>query len=256
VLIGVRNRADHRIVNALRSLREQVYPWGRVTTLVVDYGSDVSEAKALSEACARHGATLLRVDSGGAWSRGRCLNVGIRHVQTKYLMTSDADIVLSPHYLADAVAAIRGDPLSVVCGAMLDLPEASLDETRRAGRGEATLDLAAWRSRCEPRFGWKFHPSIAVTLTAYYRAIRGYDEFYEGWGREDDDLMSRFGSLGLRPTQIPKRSFYLHQWHSKFEGLGGDVRERVIGRNADYFSRTHTILRNAATWGRTGDSGP
>jgi hypothetical protein len=241
---------DHRIVNALRSVRDQSYPWGRIATLVVDYGSDEPAARRLSEVCARLGADVVRVDTTGPWSRGRCLNVGLRRVTTRYVMTSDADVVLSRHYLADAVALIRSDPLAIACSAMLDLPEASVDAMSRAAREEGPLDLEALRPLCEPRHGWETHPSIAVTHTGFHRAVRGYDEFYEGWGREDDDLMRRFTTLGLHPTGVRQRSFYLHQWHPKYEGLEDAERKRVVARNDAYFFRTRTILRNDDGWGR------
>ena len=250
VLIGVRNRSDHRIVNALASVRDQAYPWGKITTLVIDYGSDEADAHQLRDLCSRVGAELLRVENAGAWSRGRCLNVGLRHVTTKYLLTSDADLILSPHYLADAVATVRAHPLSIACSEMLDLPEESVDVTRRSAGGGHALDIAEWKSRCTPRLGWALHPSIAVTFTAFHHAIRGYDEFYEGWGREDDDLMRRFKALGLNPTAVPKRSYYLHQWHPKFEGFADEERAHHIDRNNAYFYEARSILRNDEDWGR------
>jgi predicted glycosyltransferase involved in capsule biosynthesis len=249
VVIGVRNRTDHRLVNALESIRAQRYPWGRVTTLVVDYGSHDASARELVEVCSRLGADLLRVDGTRTWSRARCLNIGLRAVRTKYVMTSDADVVLSPHYLADAVSAMRADPLAVVCSAMRDLPAESVQPTTRAAEAGVPLDLDALRPNASPRFGWGLHPSIAVAYAGFHRAIRGYDEVYEGWGREDVDLMRRFTSLGLRPTAIPERSFYLHQWHPKHEGIPAGERKRAIERNDAHFFRTHTILRNDDAWG-------
>ena len=79
--------------------------------------------------------------------------------------------------------------------------------------------------------------------------IRGYDEHYEVWGSEDNDLMRRFRYLGLRPQTLDSGSFYLHQWHPKFEGVAGGEHAPAIRRNLAYFWRNRSILRNDRDWG-------
>ncbi len=251
VLIGIRNRTDHRIMNALQSLRHQVYPQGQVHALVVDYGSEAAEADRLGEICRRFDARIVRVEGVAIWSRSRCLNIGLRQTRTKYVMTSDADIILSPSYLADAVATLESRPLSVVCAPMLDLPEASTCAAARAARNGDVLDVEALRAESLARKEMELHPSAGVTFTAYHHAIRGYDEFYEGWGREDDDLVSRLMALGIRMTAIPETSFYLHQWHPKYEGLDPVEQARTLERNTAHIRRSRSIVRNDGNWGRT-----
>lgn len=254
VLIGIRNRTDHRIVNALRSVQEQVYPRGEVRTLVVDYGSAAAEADRLVEICRRFDAGLIRVEGTTMWSRSRCLNVGLRRTRTKFVMTSDADIILSPGYLADAVATLETRPLSVVCAPMLDLPEESVCDVARAAEEGGALEVEALRAACLPRKEMTLHPSAGVTFTAYHHAIRGYDEFYEGWGREDDDLASRLMALGIRMTAIPETSFYLHQWHPKYEGLDALEQAKTLERNTAHIQRSRSIVRNDESWGRVCES--
>lgn len=250
VLIGIRNRTDHRIVNALRSIREQVYPRGQVQALVVDYGSDPAEAARLATICRRFDARLVRVEGVTVWSRSRCLNVGLRETDTKFVMTSDSDLILSPGYLADAAATLESHPLSVVCAPMLDLPEESADALVRAAEEDGVLDAEGLKTECLARKEMKMHPSAGFTFTAYYHAIRGYDEFYEGWGREDDDLMSRLIALGIRMTAIREPSYYLHQWHPKYEGLGAAEQARMLERNTAYIQRNRSLIRNDESWGR------
>lgn len=249
VVIGVRNRADYRIANTLRSIRTQTYPAGSVRVVVVDYGSEPSSAGLTMHACRQHGAEYVRIDEAPVWSRARCLNIGIRRANTKFLMTSDVDIMLSPRYLSDAIRALEASPLSVICSAMLDLPEESVEVMRDAARPREELALERWREWCSPRFGWKLHPSIAVTYTAFFQLIRGYDEYYQVWGQEDCDLMRRFQYLGLHPKLLESESFYLHQWHPKFESIPGGEHAPEIQRNLAYLKKNHSILRNDRNWG-------
>ena len=104
IIIGVRNRAGYRLENALRSVCAQTYPAELVRPLVVDYGSEPEHARRTKAICNEYGADYLGVDNAPVWSKSRCLNVGIRHTSTKFLMISDAEILLSPRYVSEAVA--------------------------------------------------------------------------------------------------------------------------------------------------------
>jgi hypothetical protein len=157
--------------------------------------------------------------------------------------------MLSRRYLADAIRSLEASPMSVLCSAMLDLPEESVEVVKDVARPGGQLALDRWRDWCSPRFGSPFHRSVALTYTAFFQLIRGYDEHYEVWGSEDDDLMRRFRYLGLRPQALDSGSFYLHQWHPKFEGVPGGEHSPVIRRNRAYFWRNHSILRNDRDWG-------
>lgn len=249
VVIGVRNRADYRIANALRSIREQTYAAELVRVLVVDYGSEPSSQTVIMTLCMQHDVEYLRIDEAPVWSRARCLNIGIRRASTTFLMTSDTDVMLSRRYIADAIRALETSPLSVVCSSMLDLPQESVEIMKAATRPEGQLALDTWKDWCSPRFGSPFHPSVALTYTAFFQLLQGYDEHYEVWGGEDSDLMRRFRYLGLRLQTLDSGSFYLHQWHPKFEGVPGGQHAPVIGRNHAYLRRNHSILRNDRDWG-------
>jgi len=249
VVIGVRDRADYRLANALRSLREQTYPSSLVRVIVVDYGSGQAGADDARRRCAEGAARYVRVDDAPVWSRSRCLNVGIRLSDTKYLLTSDTDIVFSPTYLADAVRLLAASPLSIVCSAMLDLPEESAGALESSALTGSAMELDSWKAWCRPRYGWDLHPSISMTHTVLYQTVRGLDECYEVWGYEDADLMRRFVYLGLTPTTLGLTSFYLHQWHPDAErGRFGPLALQAENNEA-YFWRKHSIVRNGHEWG-------
>lgn len=252
VVVGVRDRCDHRLNNALRSLRDQTYSRGQVHIVLVDYGSGREHARCLAATCSRFEATYVRVDDGGVWSRSHCLNIGIRHCDTRMLLVSDVDMVFSENYLADAVRALEADPLAFVCSTMWDLPPTSVDAARAAGEGADPLPMRQWKAVCTPRRGWELHPSVAMTYTEYFRMLRGYDEYYQVWGYEDRDLVRRFERLGLTAAMPDGGSFYLHQWHPKFEGVADQGTQGQIARNKAHFQDSLTIVRNGPGWGTPG----
>jgi len=249
VVIAVRNRCDYRLVNALHSLRAQTHPAELVQIFVVDYGSEPASMRETAALCQTHDARHIWVDVAGVWSRARSMNIGVRLANTKYLLASDADTVFSPRYISDCIAAQKSSPLTVVCSPMLDLPQESAETFKNAANPGEDVDLVHWKKSCSPRFGWEWHSAITFTLTAFYQCIRGYDEFYTVWGLDDDDLMQRFTQLGLQVKVLDSESFYLHQWHPKFEGVPGGENNMFVGRNRAYQRRKHSIVRNDHEWG-------
>lgn len=248
VVIGVRNRLDHRLRNALRSLRAQDYPRDLVGIAVVDYGSDSSFAHGLARVCAEFSARSIRVENCKIWNKSHCLNIAIRGARTKYLLSSDADIIFAPSYLREAIAALRRDPLQVVYSQSLDLPE-----SWAADRPDVDpSNLTRLRELAKPRLSSATNTGVNLALTYFYHRVRGYDEAYTHYGAEDDDLAVRFERLGLRPVSIADRSFYLHQWHPKHEGVGGNGLEEHIRKNRAYFESHRSILRNDRGWGEMG----
>jgi predicted glycosyltransferase involved in capsule biosynthesis len=249
VVIGVCNRSDYRLINVLRSIRAQTHPADLVRVIVVDYGSGLESAQRTMRICEGYRAEYVPVDRVPIWSRSRCLNIGIRLAHSKFLMICDVDLVLSPRYLSDAVRVLTISPLSVVCSPMLDLPEESAELLERTANAREDFQFDKWKQWCSARHDWKFHPSIGVTYTVFYKLVRGYDEYYQEWGSEDDDLMRRFKYLGLESRVLDSGSFYLHQWHPKYEGLPDGRNTAQIERNRLYFEKNHSILRNDRDWG-------
>jgi hypothetical protein len=252
VVIGLRDRADYRLDNALKSIRSQTFPADLIRIILVDYGSNQASARIAMRSCEEYEAQYVRVDDISVWSRARCLNIGIRRTQTKFLMVSDVDVVFSPQYLSDAVQVLADSPLSVVSSAMMDLAEDSTEVLRIASITKH-LPLDRLKASSHPRNGWTHHPGICMTYTMLYKIVNGYDEYYEAWGAEDEDLMRRFRYLGLRPTAPGARSYYLHQWHPERE-RGRE--EATTQRNQSYLARTHSILRNDLDWGTAPHSAP
>jgi hypothetical protein len=55
--------------------------------------------------------------------------------------------------------------------------------------------------------------------------------------------------LGLQARCLRAASFYLHQWHPKFEDVPLGKHAPQIRDNRAHLDRTHAILRNDRRWG-------
>jgi GT2 family glycosyltransferase len=246
-VIGVRNRRDYRLRNALKSLRSQSYPSSLIRITVVDYGSRLSDIAYLRGLCEEFSADYLRVRRTDDWNRAHCLNIGIKAAKTKYTLTSDVDIVFDKGYIAESIKELRRNPYQIVYGEMWDSLEGQITATT-----DVMADYHRIKEKCIRRsernndYNYTFGMSIITGLTFFFREISGHDEQYRIWGFEDDDIVLRFRMMGLKLKKLPAKTAYIHQWHPA--NFAAEELERVK-KNNTYFSRSHSIKRNPSGWG-------
>lgn len=247
VMIGIRNRGDYRLRNALWSLKHQNYPHDLIQIVIVDYGSTPEHLAHTLQLCHRFGATCFQLAATGGWSKPKCLNYAIKRTNTKFILSSDVDIIFPPNYLKEMVAVLKKEPLSVVYSRMLDLPEDSVNSVRELDAYDHPIPFDSLLNLATARGPGHENAGINGTYAFFYQYLRGYDEFYEGWGSEDNDLKKRFVMLGLDISSIYPTASYLHQWHPKGEGVANF--QESAHRNREYWEKTRSIVRNPHKWG-------
>ena len=160
----------------------------------------------------------------------RVRNLGIAASSGDYVIFIDGDMILHPKFVADHLALIR--PGIFLQGGRLNI---SPEESRRllAGgaprfspfmsfgkilRGEFTRKHALrvlWLAQRRVRKGEGGMPmscNMGVWRSDLDR-INGFDDAYEGWGREDDDLACRLKHSGVLRKPIRHAALALHLWH-------------------------------------------
>ncbi len=149
-----------------------------------------------------------------------------------YIIQTDGDVLLHPHFIRDHIR--MADPGCYCKGNWVKLdPEltAMVMASGRAPRltpwsaGIVEGNLKWMRSRI---LSWGFarwfkrHGWAAIGCNmAYFRrdfiAVNGYDETFEGWGKEDDDLAHRLVRLGRRMRDVRFAAVLYHLWHPEAE---------------------------------------
>lgn len=111
VLIPARNEADN-ILNCLESLLRQQFPAHLLGIIVIDDHSTDDTARIVRE-LAHPQVRLLRPDGPGGGKKN-ALSHGIRHAKGEWILTTDADCLLPPHWIAAFVAYIQlHDPVFI-----------------------------------------------------------------------------------------------------------------------------------------------
>ncbi len=235
VVIPIRNIEPFRLYHALCSVSKQIYSYGSVQAIVVDYGSDRIVRQEAEGICSRFKTKYIYIHTEGPWNKARALNIGIKSSASTFIVSSDVDIMFSEHFFESAVRLLLQYPLGVVYSYCLDLPEETNDLLIRAYNSDEIVEMEGLRSVAVKRWE-RLSYGIHVTFRRYYEYINGYDETYEGWGKEDDDLLRRFVWLGLDPlTLYDSSSYYCHIWHEKWGGLITEKKEKMMKRNKTYF---------------------
>lgn len=246
-IVPVRNRYDYRIRNCLKSLRNQSYKSSLIKIIVVDYGSEVKYKEEFERLCRAFDAKGTWTGlSHEVWNKSKCINIGLREVDTKYLIVVDVDVVFAKNYLETCVQIAEDFNGAVAFyPKILDCSEGLID-----AKTDVILDFDKLVKKCNYRRDirkndFPYGVGILFAEAEIVKEIGGYDEFYFGWGNEDVDMLRRLEFLGKVSFEISNSSPVIHQWHPKNEGLekGYKLRRR-IELNRQYRENNFSIVRN------------
>jgi len=249
VIIGIKNRYDYRIVNALKSIRNQDYNQDLIEIVLVDYGSDEKHREYFDSLCQQFKVKGIWIGIDRIWNKSNCLNIGIKNSSSEYLLNTDVDIILNRDYISSCVRVIKENERQAIYCKMLDSHEGGIT-------GEIDVsNLHTLKSKCFYRNrggGFKYGSSIIFLKKIFFEEINGYDEFYKMWGNEDGDFIFRLSKIGLDLSDISDITYHIHQWHPKFEGVGNiDWFYTVKETNSLYYKKNNSIIRNLDGYGES-----
>ncbi|HHN73607.1 MAG TPA: glycosyltransferase, partial [Acidobacteria bacterium] len=212
LLVSTFERPRHLELTLL-SIATQRGVEGLLEVIVTDDGSRDHTARVV-ESFARSVSFPVRflTHEHEGFQLARCRNEGVRAARAPYLLFLDGDLVLPPDHLQrhlevrregvvfggdccrlDEATSRRVDAELVGSGRIADLaPREELRRLARVHRKARLYNLL--RHPTKPKL---FGGTISIWKKDYER-VNGYDERFEGWGCEDDDLRLRLKKAGLR----------------------------------------------------------
>jgi glycosyltransferase involved in cell wall biosynthesis len=254
LLLSTYQRPGH-LRRALVSIALQQGVEGRMELVVTDDGStdetpriveDFARAAPFRVGFTTHPHTTFRLS--------RCRNEGVRATSAPYLLFLDGDCVLPPDHVR--VHLERRKPHCVMAGDFCRLDEAT--SARVTPEVIRTGQYQQWATRSElvrlakqdraARFYRLIHhprkPKLIGNNIGIWRAdferVNGYDENYEGWGCEDDDLRCRLRAAGVRIESILRWTHTYHLWHPTDATAPAFWKQ---GANVGYFLRKGRLTR-------------
>lgn len=254
LLMSTYQRPDH-LRRALDSIALQEGVDGRMELVVTDDGS-TDETPRIVEQFAREVPfrVAFTTHPHTTFQLSRCRNEGVRASSARYLLFLDGDCILPrDHVRAHLLHRKEG---TVMAGDCCRLDEAtsrcvtpdvvrSGEFTRWAPAGELRrlrkLDRAAtfYRLIRHPTKPKLIGNNIGIWRSDYER-VNGYDENFQGWGCEDDDLRHRLRRAGVRVASILRWTHTYHLWHPSDVTMPANWKE---GANVKYFLRRGRLTR-------------
>lgn len=202
-----------------------------IEVIVIDDGSvDAETQRILKFVSHQDRVTLLRQENQGP-SAAR--NFGIRESRGEYFLPLDADDLIEPGYVAEAVDVMESVPNVgiVYC------------------RADFFGDLKGpWNL---PAFSWPtmlVHNLIfnaSIFRKADWKAVRGYDESMRD-GREDHDFILRILGLGRTPHRLEGTYFHYRRYEGTRNALIGQSREGLIRASAAIFRNNAKLYADHA----------
>ena len=178
----------------------------------------------------------------------RCRNEGVAVSRADYLLFLDGDCLIPPDHVLQHLRRRR--PGVVMAGYCCRLDrqtseQLTVEDVRRHGylqrASRSELQRLTRMDRKARFYNLIRHPSrpklFGGNMGIYrqdYERVNGYDERFQGWGCEDDDLRLRLRQSGLQIRSILRWTRTYHLWHPRGETTPDAWRE---GWNVEYLRR-------------------
>ena len=244
ILVSSFERPFH-LMRVLASIAAQRNVEKQFEVIVTDDGSQDSTESVVREFArgARFPVSFVTHRHDG-FQLARCRNQGARASRAPYLLFSDGDCLLPPdHVYQHLRRRQRGTVFGSYCICLdretterINLSSVSSGSFLTQGSSRERFKL--WKLGMKSRmYSLLRHPSkprlfggnVGIYDDDFCR-INGYDETFQGWGCEDDDLRIRLRMAGIRVESILPWTHTYHLWHPPTDSapstwsLGNNVR--------------------------------
>ncbi len=249
LLISSYNRPQH-LARALASVEVQQNRATDLEVVITDDGSDDETLAVVAEHAARaRCAVKLTTHTHAAFQLARCRNEGVLVSRAPYLLFLDGDCILPPDHVEQHLRRRRtGTVMAGDCCRLSEDMSRQIDEA--SIRGSHFCDFVSREERRRLRHQYRksllynllrhpTKPKLIGNNIGIWRQdcerINGFDEQFEGWGCEDDDLRLRLRRAGTRVASILKWTHSYHLWHPPAPSCPDRWRE---GANVTYFENS------------------
>ncbi len=244
LIVSTYNRPDALAVTLESILRLHRLP---DEVIIGDDGSAQETIDVIKEFQARFPIPLIHVwheDKGFRLAMIR--NKSIARATGDYIIQIDGDLILHPHFVADHIVAAR--PAAFIKGTRVRLSKEATEQICAAKspphrpirffssaiekKKECAIRCIPLSKILAPRFKRNVISGQGCNMSFWrddFIRINGYDEHYEGWGAEDDDLALRLYRAGCRKRALRFAGIIFHLWHHERES-----QDQTHAANLDY----------------------
>jgi glycosyltransferase involved in cell wall biosynthesis len=241
--------------HALLSIALQRIEHGKIELVVTDDGSTDETADVVCQfARSVDFPVHFTTHPHDGFRLARCRNEGAAASQAPYLLFLDGDCILPPDHVSQHLQHRKpGFVMAGDCCRLEQEPSARVDdEVIRRGefqlwgspREEGRLRKLDRASRFYRAIRHPTKPKLVGNNVGIWRVdyerVNGYDENFQGWGCEDDDLRYRLRRAGVKIESILRWTRTFHLWHPSEATAPARWRD---GLNVKYLLRKGRLTR-------------
>lgn len=199
-IVGFRNRDLERVQVFLESLSRQTDK--DFELIFVDYGSDniLSEKLKPLVSIYQFAKYYFFNSRGQNWNRSKCLNFAFSKATGNYIFTADIDFV----FINNFISLLKTTSVPTVAryysfGYLSQKYSQNIDLSKNEHPTEAYSNI----------------DTIGALLLSreLFSYLNGYDEFYEIWGVEDNDILKRIQLSNYKIEFCSDKNLIWHIWH-------------------------------------------
>lgn len=157
--------------------------------------------------------------------KSKILNKSIANSNADYIIQVDGDCILHRHFVKDHIAHAQSN--TYLYGSRVNIKEEFVTEvltqkitnfnyfSKQIKNKTRTLHIPFLSNLYKSHLGIskKFRGCNVSYWRKDFIAINGYNEDFEGWGKEDSDLAIRLGNLGVMAKRLRYAGIVFHIWH-------------------------------------------
>ncbi|MDQ6955162.1 MAG: glycosyltransferase family 2 protein [Mariprofundaceae bacterium] len=162
--------------------------------------------------------------------KARIHNLVLQQVKEAYVILTDGDCIAPPHFIATHRRLAQESTL--ICGSRILLSPSYTQHLCQSGNIPSFSTFYCIKSRLQGHINRVFPLFLPAHLSAPKQKIsgihgchischtkdllhiNGFDESFEGWGREDSDLVARLLHSGVQRRNL-RGAPVLHLWHKE-----------------------------------------
>lgn len=247
IIIGYRDREYLRVKCCLQSLQHQLEKDFEV--IISDYGSSEINIQPIIQEFPQLNLKIVTTKTKEVWNRSAALNQGLKAARTKFIMTTDIDMLFDPRFFQVAKKLINRDLNKMLLHRLVHNthPQKTTEEIY-----QNLLSGEFWNNF------YNFVPkntrlsgggACQIMLRKNIYELGGFDENLKVWGAEDSDLIERWKQKGWS-VQDHAETRLVHMYHKPLSRTLEDIQQ--IKKNTQRYNLTYKkqlpIIRNGGSW--------
>ena len=236
------------LLTTLKSINKQKRQPDEI--ILSDDGSTIPVAEILDFARTMKPAVLYVKQDHKGFRAAKCRNNGLRLATSDFIIFNDQDIAGTEDYYGTFLQYARKREFLVGYPVRLsEIETAQLRSMIESGKSISKKNIPSEKNKKivsqynKEQFYYLlkkylrergYHPKLRSGVFGTFREnllrVNGFDESYQNWGFEDDDLGRRLYASGIRGRNVFKDDFPIHQYHPSLAASNPDS-------NREYYSK-------------------